>query len=80
MGAADPIDDALARAAEAWPGVRIAPERFAAFVAERGAVARPDLVLACAWCNSSRRARSPAIHALVMCGLKRVGRHPCFPA
>ena len=38
-----------------------------------------NLALACAYCNSSRAARAPTIHAIVMCGLKRVGRHPCFP-
>lgn len=47
--------------------------------AEGGDDAPENLALACAYCNSSRGERAPDIQALVMCGLKRVGRHPCFP-
>ena len=47
--------------------------------AEDGNDAPANLAMACAFCNSSRHERTPEIHALVMCALKRVGRHPCFP-
>ena len=44
-----PVDDALARAAVAWPGVHVDGTRFAEFVAGRAADdLRADLVLACA--------------------------------
>ena len=46
--------------------------------ADAGDDSPANLAMACAYCNSSRRERTPEIHALVMCGLKRVGRHPCF--
>ncbi len=45
-----PIDDALARAELAWPGVTVDGERFAEFAATRAVTddVRVDLVLACA--------------------------------
>lgn len=48
--------------------------------ADDGSNAPANLAMACAFCNSSRHERAPDIHAIVMWGLKRVGRHPCFPA
>ena len=47
--------------------------------AEGGTDAARNLAMACAYCNSTRRDRAPEIHAVAMCGLKRVARHPCFP-
>ncbi len=47
--------------------------------ADGGADAPSNLAMACAFCNSTRRKRTPSAHAAAMRELKQGGRHPCFP-